>query len=81
MIPFARAACSLMAASLSSPQPTSPSKQKLNRTKLNPLVNSLMMSMILLEIGHEEIEIDEAAYKNERTRRALRDTRLLCLVF
>ena len=70
-----------MAASLSSPQPTSPSKQKLNRTKLNPLVDSLMMSMTLLEIEHEEIEMDEEAYKNDRTKRAIRDTRLLCLDF
>ena len=40
-----------MAASLSSPQPANPRKQKLNRARLNPLVNNLMMSMTLTLIA------------------------------
>ena len=54
IVPFALDACSLMNASLSSAQPANPSKQKLDRARLNPLVNNLMMSMTLLENRHAE---------------------------
>jgi hypothetical protein len=40
--------------SLSSAQPDKARKQKLNRARLNPLVNNLMMSMALLNNGQDE---------------------------
>jgi len=42
-----------MAASLSSPHPANPRKQELNRARLNPVVNNLIMSMTLLKNGHD----------------------------